>query len=81
MNETYLVGNVDEEGKKLVQTTYECLEKAIEICKPGVSYRAVGDVIQKHAAKNGLSVVRSYCGHGVGELFHADPTVPHYASK
>ena len=80
LNETFLVGEVDEEAKHLVQTTYECLEKAIQICKPGVPYREIGDVIQKHAAKNKLSVVRSYCGHGVGELFHADPSIPHYAS-
>ena len=81
LNETYLVGNVDEEGKHLVKTTYECLEKAIEICKPGTPYRSVGDAIQKHATKNGLSVVRSYCGHGVGQLFHDDPVVPHYGKN
>lgn len=80
LNETYLIGNVDEAGKKLVQTTYECLELAIQECKPGVLYRDIGKVIQKHATKNGFSVVRTYCGHGIGELFHTAPNVPHYAN-
>ena len=45
--------------------TWECLEKAIETVKPGIKYRDVGNVIQKHAASAGYSVVRSYCGHGI----------------
>lgn len=48
--------------------------------KPGVKYRDVGAVIQKHAQSNGFSVVRSYCGHGIHQLFHTAPNVPHYAS-
>jgi methionyl aminopeptidase len=80
LNETYLIGNVDEAGKKLVKTAYECLELAIQEVKPGVLYRDVGKAIQKHATKNGCSVVRTYCGHGIGELFHTAPNVPHYAN-
>jgi len=80
LNETWLIGDSHtEKDKLLVQTTYECLELAIAACKPGKLYRDVGAVIQKHASKNGLSVVRTYCGHGVGELFHCSPSVPHYA--
>lgn len=61
--------------------------KAIEICKPGVMYREVGNAISKHIDGCGcqsflltdrLSVVRSYCGHGVGKIFHCAPMVPHY---
>ncbi|KAH9643318.1 hypothetical protein HF086_012988 [Spodoptera exigua] len=63
LNETFFVGNVPESSRKLVQVTYECLAKAIEIVKPGEKYREIGNVIQKHAQANGLSVVRSYCGH------------------
>jgi len=81
LNETFLVGNVAPETRKLVQTTHECLEKAIEIVKPGVLYREVGNVISRHAHANGFSVVRTYCGHGVGELFHAAPSVPHYGKN
>ena len=49
--------------------------------KPGVKYRDIGNVIQKHAQTQGYSVVRSYCGHGIHQLFHTAPSVPHYASK
>lgn len=81
LNETFFVGEVSEQHKKLVQVTYECLSKAIEIVKPGEKYREIGNVIQKHAQQNGFSVVRSYCGHGIHRLFHTAPNVPHYASK
>ncbi|XP_023225886.1 methionine aminopeptidase 1-like [Centruroides sculpturatus] len=79
LNETFFVGNVDEESKKLVKVTHECLTKAIEIVKPGVKYREIGNVIQKHAQAHGFSVVRSFCGHGIHRLFHTAPSVPHYA--
>ncbi|XP_058104590.1 methionine aminopeptidase 1A-like isoform X2 [Magnolia sinica] len=78
LNETYFVGNVDEASKHLVQCTYECLAKAISIVKPGVRFREVGEVINRHASMSGLSVVKSYCGHGIGELFHCAPNIPHY---
>ncbi|KAH7429700.1 hypothetical protein KP509_09G062200 [Ceratopteris richardii] len=79
LNETFFVGKVDKESQKLVQCTYECLEKAIAIVKPGVRYREVGEVINRHACLSGFSVVKSYCGHGIGELFHCAPNIPHYA--
>ncbi|KAK4793874.1 hypothetical protein SAY86_011868 [Trapa natans] len=78
LNETYFVGNVDETSRRLVQCTYECLEKAIAIVKPGVRFREIGDVINRHASMSGFSVVKSYCGHGIGELFHCAPNIPHY---
>ncbi|KAI9593205.1 peptidase M24, structural domain-containing protein [Syncephalis fuscata] len=81
LNETYLVGDVDEKGKKLVQNARECLEKAIAIVKPGTLYRDLGSVIEKHAKSAGNSVVRTYCGHGVHRLFHCSPNVPHYAKN
>ena len=60
------VGEVSEKARALVANTWECLEKAIAECvKPGVKYRDVGSVIQKHATTGGYSVVRSYCGHGI----------------
>lgn len=49
--------------------------------KPGVRYRELGNIIQKHAQANGFSVVKSYCGHGIHRLFHTAPNVPHYASE
>ncbi|GMN18780.1 hypothetical protein TIFTF001_046843 [Ficus carica] len=80
LNETFFVGNVDEDSKRLVQCTYECLEKAITIVKPGMRFREVGEVINRHASMSGFSVVKSYCGHGIGELFHCAPNIPHYSS-
>lgn len=51
--QTFTVGEVDEESKKLVKTAHDCLAKAVAMCKPGVRYRDVGDVISKHAQSNG----------------------------
>ncbi|KAH7863851.1 hypothetical protein Vadar_022731 [Vaccinium darrowii] len=79
LNETFFVGNVDEASRQLVQCTYECLEKAIAIVKPGVRFREIGEVINRHASMSGFSVVKSICGHGIGELFHCAPNIPHYA--
>lgn len=81
LNETFFVGNVSEKHKKLVRVTYEALSKAIELVRPGVKYREIGNVIQKYVAPHGFSVVKSYCGHGIHRLFHTAPNVPHYASK
>ncbi|CAH3123419.1 unnamed protein product [Porites lobata] len=81
LNETFFVGEVDEESKQLVKVTYECISQAIAAVKPGVKYREVGNIIQKHAQAHGFSVVKSYCGHGIHELFHTAPSVPHYAKN
>lgn len=79
LNETYIVGKGDDASRHLVKTSLECLEKAIAIVKPGVRFREAGEVISRHATLAGLSVVKSYCGHGIGELFHCAPNIPHYA--
>ena len=55
-----------------------CLDRQV---KPGTMYRDLGKAIEKTAAKTGLSVVRTYCGHGIGTLFHTAPNVPHYAKN
>ncbi|KAI8870281.1 methionyl aminopeptidase 1 [Ramicandelaber brevisporus] len=81
LNETYFVGNVDETSRKLVQTTYDCLDLAIKQCKPGMLYRDLGRIIEEHANANGFSVVRNFTGHGVGRLFHTAPTVFHFAGN
>ncbi len=54
---------------------------AIEACKPGMRYRDLGAIISKHASAAGFSVVRTYCGHGIGDLFHCLPTIPHYSNN
>lgn len=81
LNETFFVGNVSEQHKKLVQVTYDSLMRAIDIVCPGEKYREIGNVIQTHVARYGFSVVRNYCGHGIHRLFHTAPCVPHFASK
>lgn len=81
LNETYLVGEVDKKSKHLVKSAYESLQKAIEICRPGTHYKEIGNVIGDYIQKQGLSVVRSYTGHGVCKLFHTLPNVPHYKNN
>lgn len=84
LNETYYVGDKaksDPDTVRLVETTREALDLSIATVKPGVLFRSFGDVIEKHAKKNKLSVVRTYTGHGVNSLFHCAPTIPHYANN
>jgi methionine aminopeptidase len=73
VNATYFVGQVDEQSQHLVKTTRECLDLAMAQVKPGMLYREVGNIIQRHATANNLSVVRSYCGHGIGKYVDYQP--------
>lgn len=75
------VGNVAPHAKRLIQITQECLYKAIALVKPGATLGDIGHVIQQHAEKNYYSVVREYCGHGIGRIFHEEPQVLHYGRK
>jgi len=72
------VGKTPEWADKLCRITQECLYKGIALVKPGARLGDIGEVIQKHAEKNGYSVVREYCGHGIGAVFHEEPQVVHY---
>ena len=82
LNETFVVGNkASDRAKKLVKCAHDCLAKAIAEVKPGTRFRDVGEVITRHAKSEGFSVVKSYCGHGIGDLFHCAPNVPHYANN
>ena len=78
LNETYLVGKPDPDSERLVKTAFDCLSAALSLVKPGVLYRDLGTAIEKVAKANKCSVVRTYCGHGIGTLFHTVPNVPHY---
>lgn len=77
----FLVGNVAPELRKLVDVTKECLKLGIEAAQPWTRLGDVGAVIQEHAEKNGYSVVREFCGHGVGVDFHEEPEVLHYGKR
>jgi methionyl aminopeptidase len=80
-NKTFLIGDVPEEIIKLVDKTKECLMAAIEVVKPGGHLGDIGAVIQEIAESAGYSVVREYCGHGIGREFHEEPQVLHYGKK
>ncbi|MFT6956949.1 MAG: methionyl aminopeptidase [Halieaceae bacterium] len=75
------VGEAAPHASRLIKITQECLYRAIEIVKPGVTLGDIGHIIQQHAEKNYYSVVREYCGHGIGEVFHEDPQILHYGRK
>ncbi|WP_225008487.1 type I methionyl aminopeptidase [Novosphingobium percolationis] len=75
----YLVGDVPLKAKRLVDVTYECLMIGIEQAKPGARLGDIGAAIQAHAEKNRYGVVREFCGHGLGRLFHDAPEVVHAA--
>ena len=81
LNETFCVGEVDRETKRLIKATHDSLWKAIEMCRPGVFFRDVGGVISKHVNGQGFQVDKTYCGHGIGEFFHSAPNIPHYAGN
>lgn len=72
------VGTPLKHAEKLVDVTQECLYKAIEIVRPGITLGDIGHVIQEHAEAQHYSVVREYCGHGIGKKFHEEPQVLHY---
>jgi methionyl aminopeptidase len=74
----FLVGKAPEWADKLCRITQECLYKGIQLVRPGARLGDIGEAIQKHAEKNGYSVVREYCGHGIGAVFHEEPQVLHY---
>lgn len=73
----FCVGKVSEEAQRLVDVTKECMEKGIEAVRPWGYLGDIGAAIQEHAHKNGYTVVRDFCGHGVGNGFHEDPYVRH----
>lgn len=77
-NETFFVGNVDEESKRLTRVAKEAMWLGIAEVRPGESTRAIGRAIQEHAESNGFASVRDYTGHGIGEEFHTSPTILHY---
>ncbi|MBD8620049.1 type I methionyl aminopeptidase [Sphingomonas sp. CFBP 13728] len=73
----YLIGDVPIKARRLVEVTYECLMIGIEQAKPGNRMGDVANAIQRHAEKHRYGVVRDFCGHGVGRLFHDAPEVVH----
>ncbi len=77
----FYVGDVPVKSQNLVNTTYECMMKGISIIKNGIHLGDIGNIIQTHAENKGFSVVRDFCGHGIGKIFHTTPNILHYGNK
>ncbi|MGI9228339.1 MAG: type I methionyl aminopeptidase [Gammaproteobacteria bacterium] len=77
----FFVGEPSIRARRLVETTYQCMKLGIDMVKPGVKLGDIGHAIQAHAEDHRFSVVREYCGHGIGKEFHEAPQVLHYGEK
>ena len=76
----YTVGKPSVRAQRLIDVTYEAMMKGIEVVRPDATLGDIGHAIQTHAEASGFSVVREYCGHGIGRNFHEDPQVVHYGN-
>ena len=76
----FFVGEPSVVAKRVTRISYECMRIGIEMVRPGVRLGDLGHAIQNHAESNNCSVVREYCGHGIGRVFHEDPQVLHYGT-
>ena len=74
----FFVGEASIKAKRIVDISHECLIKGIKLVKPGAALGDIGAVIQQHAESNNCTIVREYCGHGIGLNFHEEPQVLHY---
>ncbi|NOX08270.1 MAG: type I methionyl aminopeptidase [Gammaproteobacteria bacterium] len=74
----FVIGEPSVLAKRLIKISHECMVKGIQIVKPGIRMGDIGHAIQSHAEKNNFSIVREYCGHGIGKVFHEAPQVLHY---
>lgn len=74
----FFLGDAPLLGRRLAAVSYECMRLGIEMVRPGIRLGDIGHAIQEHAEKQNFSVVREYCGHGIGASFHEEPQVLHY---
>jgi methionyl aminopeptidase len=77
----FVVGKIHGRTQKLIDVTKECMEIGIRMVAPGIQLGDIGFAIAQHAAKHKFSVVREYCGHGIGKVFHESPQILHYGNK
>ena len=77
----FCAGDASIKSKNLIDVTYESMMKGISIIKPGIKLGDIGATIQEYVESNGFSVVRDFCGHGIGKIFHQPPNVLHYGKK
>ena len=78
---TFVVGKTNKINKKLIKVTEQCLYKAIKITHKGTKTGDIGYVIERYAIKNGFSVMKKFCGHGIGTKIHQEPHIPCYGNK
>ena len=76
----FFIGEPPVIAQRVARVSYECMRMGIEMVKPGVHLGDIGHAIQRHAESNNCSVVREYCGHGIGRGFHEEPQVLHYGT-
>lgn len=76
----FIVGKGSVLAQRLVQVTQECMYQAIKIVKPGIKTGDIGEIIQKYAEAHRFSVVRDFCGHGIGAVMHEEPNILHYGT-
>lgn len=74
----FCVGEVSVSARRITRISHECLQLGIEMVRPGIQLGDIGHAIQQHAEKHHCSIVREYCGHGIGRQFHEEPQVLHY---
>ena len=77
----FQIGKIPVKAKKLIETTYESMMKAIKILREGIQLGDIGSTIQEHVEAQGFSVVQDFCGHGIGQTFHKEPNILHYGKK
>jgi len=83
-SEMFVVGGeeaLDAKGRALLQTTYDCWVKALNFVKPGNDYKDIGAIIEDHVTEQGFTTVKSFCGHGIGSVFHTNPNILHYRNS
>ena len=78
---TFAVGRIDEQKQKLIRVTEECFWEAVKNLRAGTPLYDIGAAVQAYAEANGFSVVREYCGHGIGREMHEDPSVPNFGRR
>lgn len=80
-SKTYLIGDVPTPARRLVRTTYEAMWKGIRAVRPGATLGDIGFAIERHAKQASYSVVREFCGHGIGREMHEEPSVLHFGRR
>ena len=80
-SKTYLIGDVEADARELVQVTYDAMWAGVKAVRPGAQLGDVGHAIERHARRHGCTVVRDYCGHGIGRAMHEPPQVRHWGKR